>query len=115
MIAPIDAMASALSELQSLAGKASQPPGLQPDAGAAGSDGAAGASFATVLRSALSRLDGTVATADHLAKASAAGDRDISLSDVMVSMEQANLAMQMAANVRDKVSAAYTNIMNMPV
>jgi flagellar hook-basal body complex protein FliE len=33
----------------------------------------------------------------------------------MVSLEQANLALQLAANVRDKVVAAYTNIMNMQV
>ena len=40
---------------------------------------------------------------------------DIPLSDVMVSLEQANLSMQMAANVRDKVVAAYSNVMNMQV
>ena len=33
----------------------------------------------------------------------------------MVSLEQANLALQMAAGVRDKVVAAYSNVMNMPV
>ncbi len=115
MIPAIGAMSAALSELQTLAAAATEPSGAP--AGVAGSSGGTPAegSFAGALHAALDRLDGTVATADHLAKASAAGDRDISLSDVMVSMEQANLAMQMAANVRDKVSAAYTNIMNMPV
>ena len=33
----------------------------------------------------------------------------------MISFEQAGLALQMAATVRDKVLAAYTDIMNMPV
>ena len=33
----------------------------------------------------------------------------------MVSLEEANLALQGAAAVRDKVVAAYNNVMNMPV
>jgi flagellar hook-basal body complex protein FliE len=33
----------------------------------------------------------------------------------MVSLEQANLALQMASGIRDKVVSAYTNIMNMQV
>lgn len=115
MIPAISAMNAALSELQTLAAAATEPSGSSLGATALSGGTPAEGSFAGALRAALDRLDGTVATADHLAKASAGGDRDIALSDVMVSMEQANLAMQMAANVRDKVTAAYTNIMNMPV
>jgi flagellar hook-basal body complex protein FliE len=114
MIEAVGAAMSALSSLQSAAaGIGAAAPlqgGATPVAGAAD-----GASFAATLRSALDRLDGTVASANHLAKASAAGNHDIPLSDVMVSLEQANLAMQMAANVRDKIVSAYTSIMNMPV
>ncbi|HEX3860949.1 MAG TPA: flagellar hook-basal body complex protein FliE [Stellaceae bacterium] len=109
-------MASALSELHSLTSTVGDAAGVTPGvANSATGAGTVGPSFAATLRSALDRLDSTVASADGLAKASAAGDHDIPLSDVMVSMEQANLAMQMAAGVRDKVAAAYTTIMNMPV
>jgi len=115
MIDAVGAMTSVLSELQTLSKAASGPAETLP--GAATADGAQApqASFAATLRTALDRLDGTVAAADKLAKASAAGNHDIPLSDVMVSLEQANLAMQMAANVRDKIVSAYTSIMNMPV
>jgi flagellar hook-basal body complex protein FliE len=115
MIEAVGAMTAALSELQSLATAASGPVGGAPQSATTLGADSAGASFAATLRTALDRLDGAVASADRLAKASAGGDHDIPLSDVMVSMEQANLAMQMAAGVRDKVVAAYTNIMNMPV
>ena len=33
----------------------------------------------------------------------------------MISLEQSNLALQLAANIRDKVAAAYSNVMNMAV
>jgi flagellar hook-basal body complex protein FliE len=37
----------------------------------------------------------------------------VSLSDVMISVERANLAFQTAATVRDRVVEAYQTIMNM--
>jgi flagellar hook-basal body complex protein FliE len=116
MIGAIGAMTSVLAELQSLASSAispSSPDQLVPDA-VDGAD-AAKPSFSEALRSALGQVDASIAQADTEAKAFSAGDKDIPLSDVMVSLEQANLALQMASGVRDKVVAAYTNIMNMQV
>ncbi|MBV8778908.1 MAG: flagellar hook-basal body complex protein FliE [Alphaproteobacteria bacterium] len=115
MIEAVAAMSSVLSELQALAGSAVAPAadGARPEAVGAGE--AATPSFASVLQTALDQLDGNIAQAQNQAHAFAAGDKDIPLSDVMVSLEQANLSLQLAAGVRDKVVAAYTNIMNMPV
>lgn len=115
MIEAIAAMTSALAELQSLASSAIAPSTGQliPDAG--GAADAAKPSFSQALRGALGQVDASIAQADTKAKAFAAGDKDIPLSDVMVSLEQANLSLQMASGVRDKVVAAYTNIMNMQV
>ena len=114
MIEAISAMDSVLSELQSLAGAATAPSTdqLVPDVGA--SDASA-PSFMQTLESALDRVNGAVADADTSAKAFSSGDQSIPLSDVMVSLEQANLALQMASGVRDKVVAAYTSVMNMQV
>ncbi|HTW53842.1 MAG TPA: flagellar hook-basal body complex protein FliE [Stellaceae bacterium] len=114
MIEAISAMGAVLSELQSLAGAATAPSTdqLVPDVGAV--DGAA-PSFMQTLQGALDRVDSSIATADASAKAFSAGDQNIPLSDVMVSLEQANLALQMASGVRDKVVAAYTSVMNMQV
>jgi flagellar hook-basal body complex protein FliE len=76
---------------------------------------AAGSSFSDSLKTALDRVDDTVTSANQKATAFASGDSSVSLSDVMVSLEQANLSLQMATSVREKIVAAYTNIMNMSV
>lgn len=114
MIEAVAAMNAILDELQSLAGSigAPNPPDLATDPTNAA---AAPATFSQALHTALGRLDGEIAHANANAQAFTAGNRDIPLSDVMVSLEQANLALQMASGVRDKVVAAYTNIMNMQV
>jgi flagellar hook-basal body complex protein FliE len=115
MIEAISAMSSALADLQSLASAATAPSAssLVPDTSS--TDGAAPSSFAQTLQSALGQVDSAVANANTTAQAFSAGDQSIPLSDVMVSLEQANLAVQMASGVRDKVVSAYTNIMNMQV
>ncbi|HXP30021.1 MAG TPA: flagellar hook-basal body complex protein FliE [Stellaceae bacterium] len=112
MTDPITAMASATADLGALARAASAPPpALSESADATGS----GASFLAALGAALNRVDSHIASASAAAKSFAAGGSDISLSDVMISLEEANLALQTAATVRDKVAAAYTTIMNMQV
>lgn len=113
MIEAIGALTAALSELQSLAGAATAPSSAAPIPDVANADGAGAPSFGEALKSALDRVDGTIANADATSHAFSAGDGSIPLSDVMVSLEQANLALQMASGVRDKVVAAYTSIMNM--
>lgn len=113
MTDPISAMAAAASEMRSLAAEAGGPAMTVPTPGVARVSG--GSSFLAALTTALNRTDNTIASASGAAKAFAAGDRDISLSDVMVSLEEANLALQTAATVRDKVASAYTTIMNMQI
>jgi flagellar hook-basal body complex protein FliE len=115
MIEAIAAMSAALSELASMAGAASAPAATSLAADPTAIDGASAPSFMQTLQNALAGVDGTVASADTNAVAFSAGDKSIPLSDVMVSLEQANLAMQMASGVRDKVVSAYTNVMNMQV
>jgi len=115
MIEAIDAMSAVLSELQSLSSAATPPLTDQLIPDAASVDGAPAPTFAQALHNAVGSVNDTVAGANATAKAFSAGDQNIPLSDVMVSLEQANLAMQMASDVRDKVVAAYTNIMNMQV
>lgn len=114
MIGAVGAMSAVLSELQDLAGAATAPPSIQLIPDAANTETAT-PSFAQALQSALGQVDGTIADANATTKAFASGGQDIPLSDVMISIEQANLALQMASGVRDKVVAAYTSIMNMQV
>jgi flagellar hook-basal body complex protein FliE len=114
MIEAITAMSAALADLASLAGQATAPAAqaLIPNAA---ETGASTSSFTDALRNALGGVDDAISNANASAQAFSAGDKNIPLSDVMVSMEQANLALQMASGVRDKVVSAYTNIMNMQV
>ena len=112
IIAAVAGVLSALSSINSLANTPSTTASQAPQLGASGSPAA---NFSDTLQSALNRVDSAVATANEKAKAFASGDQSVSLSDVMVSLEQANLALQAASAVRDKVVAAYSNVMNMPV
>lgn len=115
MIEAVAAMTAALSDLASLAGAASAPSSAQPIPDATAGDASASISFGQALKNALEGVDHSIAGANGAARAFSAGDKNIPLSDVMVSMEQANLALQMASGVRDKVVSAYTNIMNMQI
>jgi flagellar hook-basal body complex protein FliE len=115
MIEAIGAMSEILSDLQSLAGAVTAPQADPPVSDAAGAAGTAGPTFTQALQSALGNVDGSISKANAATQAFAAGDQSIPLSDVMISLEQANLALQMASGVRDKVVAAYSNVMNMQV
>lgn len=111
MIGAIKAMDGLVAAMNSLASAAGAPTPTQSAAG----PGAAQSSFSTLFSAAVDRLDGGIASAQASAQSFASGNQDIPLSDVMVSLEQAGLALQVATTVRDKVLAAYTTIMNMPV
>ena len=105
---PAAVMSAMLSDLQGLAGLASTVP--SPAAGIAAP---AASSFLDTLKDAVGRVDGQIASSEDKTQQFAAGDKNVSLSDVMISVEQANLAFQTAATVRDRVVGAYQTIMNM--
>ncbi|HJU19962.1 MAG TPA: flagellar hook-basal body complex protein FliE [Stellaceae bacterium] len=109
MDSPMDGITTAMDALASAAG-APVPQIQDPAAPSAGQP-----SFAEILAQAVGRLDDGVAAANASAQSFASGNGDIPLSDVMISLEEGSLALQTAAAVRDKVLAAYTTIMNMPV
>ena len=115
MIPIITAVAGVLSALSSIVTLESTPKTSPSDSSQPDATEASAPAFSDALKSALDHVDTAVATANQNAKAFASGEQGISLSDVMISLEQANIALQAAAAVRDKVVAAYTNIMNMPV
>ena len=115
MIPIITAVAGVLSALSSISNLESSPVPATAEPSEPGAAGASGVAFSDVLNAALSRVDNAIASANEKAKAFASGDQDVSLSDVMISLEQASLALQAASAVRDKIVAAYTNVMNMPV
>lgn len=78
-------------------------------------DASSKVSFSDMLKNS---LDG-VAAADNqaatLGKKFAAGDDSVSLSDVMIAGQKASIQFQASIQVRNKMVAAYTSIMNMQV
>lgn len=115
MIDPISAMNAALSELQSLAAAATGPAPDAPAADAVAGASGAGPTFSQVLKSALTDVNNSISQADGAAKSFSAGDPNLPLSDVMIALEKANLSLQLASGVRDKVVAAYSSVMNMQI
>lgn len=105
---PAAIMAAMLSDLSGLAGLASAVPTPATAIG-----GPAASSFLDTLKDAVAGVDGQIASSQGKAQQFASGNTSVSLSDVMVSTEQANLAFQTAATVRDRIVEAYQSIMNM--
>jgi len=115
MIPIITAVAGVLSALSSISNLESSPVPAIPEPAEPSAAGVPGVAFSNALNAALNRVDDAIPSANEKAKAFASGNHDVSLSDVMISLEQASLALQAASAVRDKIIAAYTNVMNMPV
>ncbi len=67
-----------------------------------------------MLMSALDNVSNAETTADQLAL-KMASNQDVDLHQVVLAMEESNLKMQMAIQVRNKVIEAYQDIMRMPV
>jgi flagellar hook-basal body complex protein FliE len=74
-----------------------------------------GADFANVLKSSLDGVNQLQRQAESMQQAFVLGDDKVSLSDTMIAMQKANISFQTAVQVRNKVVAAYNDIMNMQV
>jgi len=73
------------------------------------------ADFAAALRASLDEVNNTQSKAERLGQRFALGDDSVNLSDVMISMQKANISFQATVQVRNKLVSAYQDIMNMQV
>ncbi len=71
--------------------------------------------FGDALKGALDNVNATQRHAEKLGQAFVSGDDRVSLSDVMISMQKANINFQATVQVRNKLVSAYHDIMNMQV
>ena len=71
--------------------------------------------FLDVLKRSLDQVNATQAQAQTTAQEFQTGQNGVSLEDAMVSMQKANISFQAAVQVRNKLVAAYTDVMNMQV
>lgn len=72
-------------------------------------------SFSDALKASLNQVNTMQVNAEQLGKQFAMGDDSVSLSDVMIAGQKANIAFQATIQVRNKLVSAYQDIMNMQV
>ena len=104
-ISSIEGMLQQLRGLAQVAGG-----GSTPQAPSAATQG-----FAGELQRSLQRLNATQDAAYGKAEAFEVGKAGVSLNDVMIDMQKANISFQTAVQVRNRLAAAYQEMMNMPV
>ena len=71
--------------------------------------------FASALKSSLDQVNNSQVKAEQLGQRFSTGDDSVNLSDVMISMQKANISFQATIQVRNKLVAAYHDIMAMQV
>lgn len=74
-----------------------------------------GGDFASLIAQSLERVNATQGQAESMAHQYQLGKNDVSLEDAMISMQKANISFQTTIQVRNKLVAAYNDIMNMPL
>ena len=72
-------------------------------------------SFGAVFQNAIQQVSTLDSHAQELASRNELGDPNVSLADAMVEIQKANIGLQGAVTVRNRLVQAYQDIMNMPV
>ena len=111
MTLPVNALSSALQQMQSMAAQAAG--GNTPVAEQSGAATAGG--FASALKASLDKISGDQTKAAGEAQAFELGASNVSLNDVMVDSQKANIGFQFGLQVRNKLVSAYNDIMQMSV
>ncbi len=80
---------------------------------AAPAEGAA--NFADALKGAIDQVNNAQQASDKLAQDFQLGKPDTNVQDVMISLQKASISFQTMVQVRNKLVAAYQDVMNMQV
>ena len=110
----INAIDKLLGQLRAGAAIAGQSVGGLGAAGAAGAP-VAGNDFAKVLKNSIDSVNVRQVEATNLQRDFELGVPNTNLTDVMISMQKANLSFQEMVQVRNRLVTAYHDIMNMQV
>jgi flagellar hook-basal body complex protein FliE len=76
---------------------------------------AGGIDFSSVFKSSLDQVNNAQQHAAKLARDFEIGAPGANLTEAMISMQKATISLQYTVQVRNKMVAAYQDIMNMPV
>jgi flagellar hook-basal body complex protein FliE len=88
---------------------------LQPQAPLAAQGPAATESFSDLLRQSIDKVNEQQGVAQNLLTRFESGAPDVSIAEVMVSMQKASLSFQAMNEVRNRLVEAYQQVMNMPI
>lgn len=78
-------------------------------------DASGGAGFGSALQDALQGVSAAQSQSVEMIRAYQSGDPAVSLEQSMISLQKAQVSFQAALTVRNRLVAAYTEIMNMQV
>lgn len=110
---------SMLAMLRSTAAQAIAPSALggavAPVANSVGTSTNTNVSFSDALKNSLGQVNQIQEQAQKLGNDFASGSNNVSISDVMIATQKANISLQTTVQVRNKMVAAYTDIMNMQI
>jgi len=96
-----------LAQMRAMSAEASHAP--KPVKESAGED------FAALLKESIDSVNQTQKTAQKMTEDFEKGTSDASLAEVMVSVQKAGVSFQAMVQVRNKLSDAYKEVMNMPL
>jgi flagellar hook-basal body complex protein FliE len=111
MSMPVNALSSALQQMQAMAAQAAG----GTETVAQQTDAATSSGFASALKSSLDKISNDQQAAAGEARAFEVGAPNVSLEDVMIDGQKANLGFQFGLQVRNKLVTAYSDIMQMSV
>ncbi|MCC7256914.1 MAG: flagellar hook-basal body complex protein FliE [Gammaproteobacteria bacterium] len=95
-----------LGQMRALSAEIQAPGAAQP---------AAGVDFGDLLRRSIEQVNEQQSAASSLLTRFEGGAQDVSVAEVMISMQKASLSFQAMNEVRNRLVEAYQQIMNMPI
>lgn len=78
-------------------------------------DGEGHTDFSALLKQAVDSVNEKEQIAGHLSEAFEVGAKNVSLAEVMIAGQKANVSFQALVQVRNKLVDAYQDVMNMPM
>lgn len=90
-----------------------QQAGALPEAPSPAGNGTEKVDFGALLKQSVDAVNTTQSTAGGLAKAFEQGDQNVSLTEVMVALQKANVSFQAMVETRNKLVEAYQEVMRM--
>jgi len=101
-----------LTQMRASQAQATQSMNVAPPSQASGAEGV---SFSGLMKTAVNQVNETQQAAGKLKTAFEMGDPNVSLADAMIASQKASVAFQATVQVRNKLVAAYEEVMRMSV